>query len=60
LLRDDPSRLRRLAQCRSAALSQCRLWLTPVLQATRTIPIVMVNVPDPVGAGWVQSLAVMT
>src|SRR5258708_24331712 len=29
----------------------------PVLQATRTIPIVMVNVPDPVGAGWVQSLA---
>jgi putative ABC transport system substrate-binding protein len=30
---------------------------TPVLQATRTIPIVMANVPDPVGAGWVQSLA---
>src|SRR5215467_7283815 len=30
---------------------------TPVLQATNTIPIVMVNVPDPVGAGWVQSLA---
>jgi len=29
----------------------------PVLQATSTIPIVMVNVPDPVGAGWVQSLA---
>jgi putative ABC transport system substrate-binding protein len=29
----------------------------PVLQATRTIPIVMTNVPDPVGAGWVQSLA---
>jgi putative ABC transport system substrate-binding protein len=29
----------------------------PLLQATRTIPIVMVNVPDPVGAGWVQSLA---
>ena len=29
----------------------------PVLQATRTIPIVMANVPDPVGAGWVQSLA---
>src|SRR5215475_8610258 len=28
-----------------------------VLQASRTIPIVMVNVPDPVGAGWVQSLA---
>src|SRR5262245_18656025 len=30
---------------------------TPVLQATRTVPIVMVNVPDQVGAGWVQSLA---
>jgi putative tryptophan/tyrosine transport system substrate-binding protein len=29
----------------------------PLLQATRTIPIVMVNVPDPVGTGWVQSLA---
>jgi ABC-type uncharacterized transport system substrate-binding protein len=29
----------------------------PVLQATRTIPIVMTNVPDPVGAGWVESLA---
>jgi putative tryptophan/tyrosine transport system substrate-binding protein len=28
-----------------------------LLQATRTIPIVMVNVPDPVGAGYVQSLA---
>jgi ABC-type uncharacterized transport system substrate-binding protein len=33
--------------------------LPPVqlLEATRIIPIVMVNVPDPVGAGWVQSLA---
>src|SRR5262249_36164868 len=29
----------------------------PVLEATRTIPIVMTNVPDPVGAGWVQSMA---
>jgi ABC-type uncharacterized transport system substrate-binding protein len=28
-----------------------------LLQATRTVPIVMVNVPDPVGAGYVQSLA---
>jgi putative tryptophan/tyrosine transport system substrate-binding protein len=33
------------------------LSAAPVLQATRTIPIVMVNVPDPVGTGWVQSLA---
>src|SRR5713101_6340723 len=29
----------------------------PVQQATRTIPIVFVNVADPVGAGFVQSLA---
>src|SRR5262245_51834200 len=28
-----------------------------VLEATRTIPIVMANVADPVAAGWVQSLA---
>jgi putative tryptophan/tyrosine transport system substrate-binding protein len=26
--------------------------VAPVLQATRTIPIVFVNVADPVGAGW--------
>ena len=29
----------------------------PVLQATRTVPIVFVIVPDPVGAGFVDSLA---
>ena len=29
----------------------------PLLQATRTVPIVFVNVPDPVGAGFVESLA---
>jgi ABC-type uncharacterized transport system substrate-binding protein len=29
----------------------------PLLQATRTVPIVFVNVPDPVGAGYVESLA---
>src|SRR5262245_6066937 len=29
----------------------------PLLQATRTVPIVFVNVPDPVGAGYVDSLA---
>ena len=31
--------------------------VAPVQQATRTIPIVMVNIADPVGAGFVQSLA---
>jgi ABC-type uncharacterized transport system substrate-binding protein len=29
----------------------------PLMQATRTVPIVFVNVPDPVGAGFVDSLA---
>jgi putative ABC transport system substrate-binding protein len=31
--------------------------VAPVQQLTRTIPIVMVNIADPVGAGFVQSLA---
>jgi putative ABC transport system substrate-binding protein len=31
--------------------------VTPLQQGTRTIPIVFVNVPDPVGAGFVQSMA---
>src|SRR5262245_62458749 len=29
----------------------------PLQQATRTIPIVFMNVPDPVGAGFVRSMA---
>jgi putative tryptophan/tyrosine transport system substrate-binding protein len=31
--------------------------MEPMLQATRTVPIVFVNVADPVGAGFVESLA---
>ena len=31
--------------------------LAPLLQATRSIPIVFMNVPDPVGAGFIQSMA---
>jgi putative ABC transport system substrate-binding protein len=31
--------------------------LAPLLQATRTVPIVFVNVADPVGAGFVESMA---
>jgi putative ABC transport system substrate-binding protein len=31
--------------------------VAPLQQATRTIPIVFMNVPDPVGAGFVQSMA---
>ena len=30
--------------------------IAPLQQATRTIPIVFVNAPDPVGAGFVQSM----
>jgi putative tryptophan/tyrosine transport system substrate-binding protein len=31
--------------------------MAPLLQATRTVPIVFANVTDPVGAGFVESLA---
>jgi putative ABC transport system substrate-binding protein len=31
--------------------------LAPLLEATRTVPIVFVHVPDPVGAGFVDSMA---
>jgi putative ABC transport system substrate-binding protein len=31
--------------------------MTPLLQVTRTVPIVFVQVTDPVGAGYVESLA---
>ena len=31
--------------------------MAPMLQATSTIPIVFANVADPVGAGFVDSLA---
>jgi putative tryptophan/tyrosine transport system substrate-binding protein len=31
--------------------------MAPLLQATRTVPIVFVNIADPVGAGFVESLA---
>jgi putative ABC transport system substrate-binding protein len=31
--------------------------LGPLLQASRTVPIVFANVPDPVGSGFVESLA---
>ena len=31
--------------------------VAPLLQATRTVPIVFVSVVDPVGAGFVESLA---
>jgi putative ABC transport system substrate-binding protein len=38
-------------------LSVGSVTLAPLQQTTSTIPIVFVNVPDPVGAGFVQSMA---
>ena len=38
-------------------LSIGSITVAPLQQATRTIPIVFVNVPDPVGAGFVESMA---
>ena len=38
-------------------LANGALALRPLQQLTRTVPIVFVNVPDPVGAGFVASLA---
>ena len=35
----------------------CAVSLVPLLQATRTVPIVFVAVQDPVGAGFVDSLS---
>jgi ABC-type uncharacterized transport system substrate-binding protein len=58
----DPERFRRYA-AELVALApdviQCTggTALGALLQATRTLPIVFVGVPDPVGAGFVDSLA---
>jgi putative tryptophan/tyrosine transport system substrate-binding protein len=40
-----------------AILSVGSITVAPLQQLTRTIPIVFVNVPDPVGAGFVESMA---
>ena len=58
----DLDRLRRYAAEQVALapdviLSIGSVTVAPLRQATRTIPIVFVNVPDPVGAGFVQSMA---
>ena len=46
------SRSRRTSSCATGSRD-----MAPLLQATRTVPIVFVNVADPVGAGFVDSLA---
>jgi len=58
----DPDRLRRYAEelvalAPDVIMSVGSVPIGPLLQATRTIPIVFSNVADPVGAGFVQSLA---
>ena len=58
----DPASIRRhaaelVALAPDMVVTAGSLAPAPVLEATHSIPIVMVNVPDPVGAGWVQSLA---
>jgi putative ABC transport system substrate-binding protein len=40
-----------------AILANGSSQVTPLLQATRSVPIVFVNVSDPVGAGYVESLS---
>jgi putative ABC transport system substrate-binding protein len=58
----DVERIRRLAtemvaQSPDVILATGSAAAAPLLQATRTVPIVFVNTPDPVGAGYVKSLA---
>jgi putative ABC transport system substrate-binding protein len=58
----DPERIRRYA-AELVALAPDVILATgsattgPLLQATRTVPIVFVQVPEPVGAGFVETLA---
>ena len=58
----DADRIRRyaaelIALAPDVILAPGSFTMGPLLQATRTVPIVFVHVPDPVGAGFVDSLA---
>jgi putative ABC transport system substrate-binding protein len=58
----DPDQLRRYAMelvalTPDVIVTVGSVTVAPVQQATRTIPIVMINVADPVGAGFVRSLS---
>ena len=58
----DPAEIRKqaaelVALAPDAILAHSAAALSPLRQATRTIPIVFVQVPDPVAAGFVDSLA---
>jgi putative ABC transport system substrate-binding protein len=58
----DPDRLRRSAEelvalAPDVIMSVGSVLIGPLMQTTRTIPIVFSTVADPVGAGFIQSLA---
>jgi ABC-type uncharacterized transport system substrate-binding protein len=58
----DPNRIRGIAaelsaQAPDVILATGAITVAPLLQATRAVPIVFVIVPDPVGTGFVESLA---
>jgi len=58
----DPESIRRnteemVALAPDVILAVGNAGVAPLLQATRTVPVVFVIVPDPVGAGFVDSLA---
>jgi putative ABC transport system substrate-binding protein len=58
----DAERLRRyaaelIALAPDVVLATSNITVAPLLQATRTVPIVFVQVVDPVGAGFIDSLA---
>src|SRR5262249_9325028 len=58
----DAGRIRKyaaelLALAPDVILTNSSAALAPLLQATRTVPIVFTTVVDPVGAGYVESLA---
>jgi putative ABC transport system substrate-binding protein len=58
----DPERIRRyaaelVALAPDVILAAASMTVAPLLQATREVPIVFVQVAEPVGAGFVESLA---
>jgi putative ABC transport system substrate-binding protein len=58
----DPAEIRRhaeglLAQSPDVVVVTGNAGMPPILQATATVPIVFNNIADPVGAGFVESLA---
>ena len=58
----EPERIRKhaselVALAPDVILANGSVVVGPLLQATRTVPIIFVYVPDPVGAGYVASLA---